>query len=41
MSPNNRILFNGVLRPKLLSDPFAYCSFTNFDVFTATYSTFF
>ena len=30
MSPNNGILFNGVLRPKLLINPFASCSFTNF-----------
>ena len=31
MSPNNRILFNGVLTPKQLSNPFASCSFTNLD----------
>ena len=31
MSPNNGILLNGVLRPKLLNFPFASCSFINFD----------
>ena len=31
MSPNNGILFNGVLRPKLLNNPFACCSIINFD----------
>ena len=31
MSPNNGILFNGVLRPKLLNNPFASCSFINLD----------
>ena len=29
MSSNNDILCNGVLRPKLLINPFASCSFTN------------
>ena len=31
ISPNNRILFNGVLIPKLLNNPFACCSLINFD----------
>ena len=31
MSPNNGILFNGVLGPKLLINPFASCSFINID----------
>ena len=31
MSPNNGILLNGVLRPKLLNIPFASCSFINLD----------
>ena len=31
MSPNNRILLNGVLRPELLNIPFASCSFINPD----------
>ena len=31
MSPNNGILFNSVLRPKLLNNPFACCSLINFD----------
>ena len=31
MSPNNGILFNGVLIPKLLNNPFACCSLINFD----------
>ena len=29
MSHNNGILFNGVLRPKLLNNAFAFCSFIN------------
>ena len=29
MSPNNRILLNGVLSPKLLNNPIASCSFIN------------
>ena len=29
MSPNNEILLNGVLRPKLRNNPFASCSFIN------------
>ena len=29
MSPNTGILFNGVLRPKLLNNPFAFCSLIN------------
>ena len=29
MSPNNGILLNGVLRPKLLNNIFASCSFIN------------
>ena len=33
MSPNNGILFNGVLRPKLLNIPFASCPFINLDFF--------
>ena len=31
-SPNTGILFNGVLRPKLVNNPFACCSLINFDV---------
>ena len=31
MSPNNGILFDGVLRPKLLNNPFVSCYFINFD----------
>ena len=31
MSPNNGILFNGVLRPKLLNIPFTPCFFFNLD----------
>ena len=31
MSPNNGILPNHVLRPKLFNNPFASCSFTNLD----------
>ena len=31
MSPNNGILVNSVLRPKLLNIPFASCSFINPD----------
>ena len=31
ISPNNRILFNGVLIPKLLNNTFAHCSLKNFD----------
>ena len=31
MSPNNEILFNGILRPKLHNNPFASCYFINFD----------
>ena len=31
MSPYNGILFNGVLRPKLLNISFASCSFINLD----------
>ena len=31
ISPNNGILFNGVLIPKLLNNPFACCSLINFD----------
>ena len=31
ISPNTGILFNGVLRPKLLNNPFASCSLLNFD----------
>ena len=31
MSPNNGILFSGVLRPRLLNNPFAYCFFINLD----------
>ena len=40
MSPNNGILLNGVLRPKLLNNPFALCSFINLDFFTTTYREF-
>ena len=32
MSPNNGILLNGAFRPKLLNNPFACCSFKNFDI---------
>ena len=31
MSPNNGILFSGVLIPKLLNKPSASCPFTNLD----------
>ena len=31
MSPNNGILLNGILRPKLLNDPFPTCSFIHLD----------
>ena len=31
MSPINGVLFNGVLIPELLNNPFASCSFINFD----------
>ena len=31
MSPNIGILFSGVLIPKLLNNPFAFCSFINLD----------
>ena len=31
MSPNNRIFLDGILRPKLLNNPFASCSFINFN----------
>ena len=31
MSPNNVILLNGVLIPKLLNNPFASCSSINHD----------
>ena len=31
ISPNNEILFNGVLIPRLLNNSFAYCSLINFD----------
>ena len=31
MPPNNGILLNGILRPKLLNIPFASCSFINLD----------
>ena len=31
MSPNNGILYNGVLRLKLLNIPVASCSFINHD----------
>ena len=30
MSPNTGILFNGVLKPKLLNNPFASCCLINF-----------
>ena len=39
MYPNNGILFNGVLTPKLLNNPFACCYLINFDFFAVTYST--
>ena len=32
MSPNNGILLNGVLRPKLLNNLFASCSFITLDI---------
>ena len=32
MSLNNRIFFNGVLRPRLLNNHFASCSFINLDI---------
>ena len=31
MSPNNGILHNGILRPKLLSIPFASCTYINLE----------
>ena len=31
MSPNNGMLFNGVLRPKLFNIPLAFCFLKNFD----------
>ena len=31
ISPNNGILFNGVLRPKLLNIPLAFCFLVNLD----------
>ena len=31
MSPNDGTLLNGVVRPKLLNNHFASCSFTNLD----------
>ena len=31
ISPNNGILLNGVLRPKLLNNPFAFCFLINLD----------
>ena len=31
ISPNNEILLNGVLRPKLLNIPIAYCFLINLD----------
>ena len=31
MSPNNGILLNGVLRPRILDNPFVSCSFINLD----------
>ena len=31
MSPNNGTLLNGFLRPKLLNNPFVFCSFRNLD----------
>ena len=32
MSPSNGFLLNGVLRARLLNNPFASCSFINIDV---------
>ena len=32
MSPNNAIMFNGVVRPKLLNSPIASCSFIYLDL---------
>ena len=40
MSPNNGTLFNRVLRPKLLNNLFASCSFTNLDFLLPHTSTF-
>ena len=40
MSPNNLVLFNGVLGPRLLNELFASCSFINL-IFTAKHDTFF
>ena len=31
ISPNNGILFNGVLRPRLVNNTFALCFFINLD----------
>ena len=36
MSPNNGILFNGVLKPKLINNPFASCPFINIDLLPHT-----
>ena len=33
ISPNNGVLFNGVLIPKLLNNPYACCSLINFDFY--------
>ena len=40
MSPDNRTLLNGVLRPKLLDNPFSSCSFKYFDILLPRKSTF-
>ena len=40
MSPNNGILFNGVLIPKLLNNHFLFSSFINLDFLLLVFSTF-
>ena len=40
MSPNNETLLNGVLRLKLLDNPFGFCSFINL-VFLVLYTAHF
>ena len=39
MSPDNRTLLNGVLRPKLLDNPFSSCSFKYLDILLPHTST--
>ena len=39
ISPNNQILLNGVLRPRLLNIPSASCSFINLDFYYRIWHT--